>query len=234
MENKDFIKNAKSLKCLPECWIKRNGKFNYYTSDLGNKLPVIPVKYKYVLDKFGISSYKEFEIEKNFQIKNYLLYWDGYHSKEKTVELPVYEFSDGTFIYQGMHTGKILTDDSVKAAKKLSEKVDYEIGRIRKDEMLSLIKYLLNNKAAVYANRRSFRGSLEEGKIDHYHVFFIHRLDGSTTDHIIIFDLDKICEDRIVLELPEKDVKYICGRKNCNANKWVNTLGIKEIEIDVF
>lgn len=231
MEN--YINEARWLKDLPtRCWILRDNKFNL-TVEKERQLPVIPRKYEYILKKMGINSYSIFEIEKKGRMSSFIRYWDQYHYQEEEMELPLYEFYDEKFHFIRMHKGKVPNAYSVDAARKLSAKVDFEISRARKDETRQLLKKLLGDKNAVYVKRCTFKGNLEEGRFENYHVFYIRRMDGTETNHIVIFDLNRIYDEDVVLELPEKDVKFILGKKQCHANKWRETLGIDKIKIDV-
>ena len=226
----DYIQEARWLRELPQrCWIFRNNKYSL-TVEKKNQLPVIPRKYEYVLKKLGINSYSIFEIEKKSGMSSFIRYWDQYHYAEEEIELPSYEFYDGKFHFKGIHRGKVPTLKAVEAAKKISERVDYEIVRARKEETRILLENLIGDKNSVYVKRCTFKGNLEEGKFDHYQIFFIRRMDGTATNHIIIFDLD---DEDVILELPEKDVKFILGKKNCHANKWRETLGIDKITVNV-
>ena len=231
MEN--YINEALLLKDLPKrCWIVRENEYNL-TDEKENQLPVIPKKYEYILKDLGINSYRIFEIERKRGVGKFIRYWDQNLYEEEEVELPAYEFYGKKFHLVGLHKGMIPTKDSVKAAQKLNEKVDAEINKVKKAENLKLLEDLLGNKNAEYVKRCTFKGNLKEGVFEHYHIFFIRGKEGNLTNHIIIFDLDKIYDEDVVIEIPESYVDFVLGEDNCNANKWREKLGVDKIQIDV-
>ena len=229
----EYIRAAKRIEELPECFIKqKDGTFNLNVKDKSKQLPVIPKKYEPVLKKCYIDSYKVFQIEKNNMKYEYCKYWDQYIYKEETVELPVYEYRGGRYYLSGTHKDKMPTEASVAAANRLKVKVDGEIRRIKFKNKITHLKRIMDNRSAAYFPSTEFKDKFEEGQYGNFYVFVVN---GRRKDYLIVFDLDKIYdEDEILLKLPYQNFEKVLGEDNCNAEYWVDYLDLPQLRIEFF
>ena len=233
MEEK-YIKAAKRLEELPDfCFIKqKDGSYNLTVKDRNKQLPVVPKKYEPVLKKCYIDTYKVFQIEKKGSKYEYCKYWDKYNFKEETVELPVYEYRGGRYYLSGTRKDKMPTEASVMAANRLKVKVDDEIRRIKERNRITHLNRVMKSRSAAYFNSSEFKDDFEEGQYKNFYVFVIYNKKHS---YLVVFDLDKVYdEEEVELKIPHQILEVVLGEDNCNAEYWIDYLGLPPLRIEYF
>lgn len=226
--------NSKSVRHIIEidnCWIVKGDQIRLHSKGTQKNLPVINKKYEEVLKKLNIS-YRTVLLAKN---KEGCEYWDCRKYETKKVCLPAYMFVMDRYCFLENRIGEIPTEETLKAAYELSEIVNKELEVIKFQEKVTLIREILDGRTCVYVNKLKFKGNLQEGEIktenDNFYVFIIKKLDGKETTHIIIFDLNKIYNQDVEIQLQREIIPYIIGKSGCNFRKFKYVLGIKEIKI---
>ena len=226
-EENNIKKEIRDFKHLPDCFIKKNDRYNPNVKKLN--LPVIPIKYLYVLEKWGIE-FELYQIEKKGEVLEYCRYWDKRHYEEQEVELPVYEFkhASGVFRYIGKHKGKLPTKRSVDAAYRLKEKVDEDILEKRTQEKIGYLRYRMAGRAAAYFDTSEFKSPFEEGDLENFCIFILKKDDKS--NHMIVFDYNRIYDGDVILDIPREYVDEIVGEDSENAERWFDVLRLNSAE----
>lgn len=230
--NKKVMRNMAEL---PMCFVKVNDKYVLHAK-MEERLPVVPIKHLWVLEKLAIS-HRKVTLESGIEAVEY---WNKDVYKEEEVKLPVYMYMFGEYRNVEKHTDIIPTKETCEKAHELVNLVEETLKNGEIAGRAIWLKEYVGKEDAVYLSRKLAEYKFEkEEKISckdtTFHLFVIKNAKGNPTDHVLVFDLEKIKNKKYVnINIPEEYreyIPYIIGNGGCNLKKIVAELGIKKINI---
>lgn len=236
-----FPRKANSITELPVCWIKKGDNIRLHTDAKGNNLPVIEInaQNKEILKKFG-AKYRRVKMANGDKYE----YWNKNFYEREKLTLPTYTFVCNEYHYIGQNSFNNPTRKTIEEAQKIEEQIknyfleqqaqpkEPEEPQEYEGEVEEILKQILEDQPSRYIFSSSFDEDEEyENEDDHFYVFVIKTFKGEPTGHVLIFNRSKI-EHQVKIKLPEKYVKYICGKEACNLKKCCEKMGIKRIKVE--
>ena len=222
-------REIKRLEEVKRCFVKTKDGFRLH--DLEMNLSSVLKKYEDILIKNGIGFYY-LNVERGNKHDIYCVYYDKTCFETIDEKLPTYEFKKGKYYYIGDYTSKVPSKETVEAAQKIKILVEAEMKKERDAKRIRAIKDAIGNKNAVYTQNGVFAGSPDEGRFENYYLFVNVREDGTKSQDIIIFDLDKVYKENVSLEVPENLIERVLGKNQEYAKRWIDTLGLSQMEVE--
>lgn len=229
---KDIPMTVTYITELPKCWICKNGSEYILHPYI---LPMVNERYKEILEELNIP-HKQVTIANN---SIGYIYWNPDFYEEEKITLPAYVFMFKKYKYNGYHEDYIPTEETCRKAKEIEVKVKEKIKNEFTEEKIEFLTETLEGREAMYISAFTIKGwnikEDEELKVgeNHFYVFVIKRKDGRATGHVLIFDRNKIGNNKIVKldNVPNEYAGYIIGQGGCNLKKIAKKMGVRKIEI---
>lgn len=235
MKKNSNTKVIRQMAELSMCFVKVNDKYVLHAK-MEERLPIVPTKYLWALEKLDIS-HRKVTLESGIEAYEY---WNKDVYEEEEVKLPVYMYMFGEYRNVEKHTDVIPTKETCEKAHELVSSVKEALKNGEIAGRAIWLEEYVGKKDAVYLSRKSAGYKFEkEEKISckdtTFHLFVIKNAKGNPTDHVLVFDLEKIKNKKYVnINIPDEYreyIPYIIGKSGCNLKKIVAELGIKKINI---
>ena len=238
-----------NMKCLvsmvselPECWLHRDGQIIYVAGNWRCKtLPTIGISDEDVLKELNIP----YRVIKDEYGNDICEYWDPECYKEVMLTLPLYiKLPSGGYRYANKnHTGVVLDEETVNAARRLYDMIQEDIcKRIEEEILYGRLKDELDGRKAVGCRGYGGIGNEKDLVLNDDHFKMIRVLipretwwSGKyteATDYYVVFDVNKIeLGSEVTVSVPKGKEGLFVGRNGWQVKEWSKKLGLSRVNI---